>query len=453
MNSSALDMTHLANIVARYLLIDSRPRRIALSLPSALPLPLISAVLDTLFSNFQPPTISLMPGPVLTTVAAGLRAALVIDIGWTETLATAIYEYREVQCLRTIRACKFLGREMLKLLGNALDPTILQVHNKASEDQEELYQDMISFEECEDVVTRMAWCRPSSTDATFSDALEGLPSVQEEDEIDAALQDLGINDTGSRLLQIPLTSTRPPTSVRLPFLSLAEPCEKALFADGIEAVDIDDEEQPLHLLVYNSLLNLPVDVRSVCMSRIVFTGGGSNIPGLKRRILDEVKALILDRDWNPVQGKAVEQLRINPKLGLNRSKQANKGPVEVPNIELNSNSIAEGKSGRAAFEAQESDPIEDQIRREAKKLGLSDIKGTLRAVESMGSWSGASLLSQLKIPAVSIVEREQWQQHGVAGASKQGETATLNQRQSMGPAGLRAMAGGERSSWTLGPWG
>jgi actin-related protein len=393
-----------------------------------------------------------MPGPTLATAAAGLRTALVVDIGWAETLVTAIYEYREVQSSRTIRASKYLSREMLKLLATSVDPALLQIMDKSSGDQEKACRDIVSFEECEEVVARMAWCKSSSKNSAFSDALEGLPSVLEEEELDTAMHGLEISGDGSKTLSIPLTSTQPPKTLHLPFAKLAEPCEKALFADGIAQIDLDDEELPLHLLVYNSLLRLPVDIRSVCMSRIIFTGGGSHIPGLKKRIMEEVKALILDRDWDPVQGKAVEQLRNNPKLRLNRSKKANVGPTEVPSIELDDGTVVNGKSGKAAFEDQERDPIEDQIRREAKKLGRPHTKGVLRAVESLGSWSGASLLQQLKIPAASIIEREQWQQHGLNGASKSGEGVVTNTRQSMGPAGLRAIGSGDRSSWTLGPW-
>src|SRR3569833_3590136 len=66
----------------RYLLIDSRPRRVVLVLPSSLPVPLLSTTLDTIFNRFQSPTISLVSAPVMAAAAAGVRAALVVDLGW-----------------------------------------------------------------------------------------------------------------------------------------------------------------------------------------------------------------------------------------------------------------------------------------------------------------------------------------------------------------------------------
>jgi actin-related protein len=74
----------------KYFLLDPKPRRILLALPPRMPHPLISALLQILFSNFQAPSITLLSSPVLSTVAAGLRSALVVDIGWAETIITGV---------------------------------------------------------------------------------------------------------------------------------------------------------------------------------------------------------------------------------------------------------------------------------------------------------------------------------------------------------------------------
>ena len=135
----------------------------ALVLPAALPRPLLSTTLDTIFSNYQPPTISLLSAPVLTTVAAGLRAALIIDIGWAETVVTGIYEYREVACRRTVRASKLLCQEVLKLLGKIATSARQSLQDNNNDKSEKAFEKIISFEECEEVMCRMAWCRPRRT--------------------------------------------------------------------------------------------------------------------------------------------------------------------------------------------------------------------------------------------------------------------------------------------------
>jgi hypothetical protein len=389
-----------------------------------------------------------MSAPVLTAVAAGIRSALIVDIGWAETVVSGIYEYREVQCRRSIRGAKFYGEEMYKMLAGAVDPEALQEDSHGMKPNDRLRQ-VLSFEECEEVIARMAWCK-QSTNMQSGAGPPGLTPVKEEDELRSSMRALNINrgaDSDSEI-SIPLRSTNPPRTIRVPFSQLADPCETALLGAGRLPEDFDEEELPLPLLVYRALLQLPVDVRSICMSRVVFVGGGSNILGLKDRIMGDVRLLIEQLGWDPIRGKAVDQLRSNPNLPQNRTRQASIGPTEV----LQGTDGTSSPKTAAAFAEQEPDPIEGQIRRQITKETKPVELGFLRAVDSLGAWSGGSLISQMKIPAVSIIEREQWQQHGVAGASQEIDISHNAKRQSMGAAAFKSGAG-DRTSWTLGIWG
>lgn len=389
-----------------------------------------------------------MSAPVLSTVAAGLRSALVVDIGWAETVVTSIYEFREVQSRRSIRGSKLLGQEMFKMLVNVIEP--MAVGDDSTEGNfSDTIRQVVSFEECEDIIARMAWCKPLKKVESTSSA-RGLTTVEEEDELRSSMRSLNVSgrNEDDSTMATPLNSTSPATTLRLPFSKLAEPCETALFGSGRLIQDFDDEELPLHLLVYKSLLQLPVDIRTMCMARIIFVGGGANLPGLKERVLDELTTLIEQSAWDPVRGKAIEQMRGNHKLLQSRRRQANQGPIEVPD----ENDLPPSPKIKAAFVEQEVDPIDEQLKREANK-GVKPVElGYIRAVDSLGAWSGGSLMSQLKVPAVSIIDREQWLQHGASGASREIEASVnLNaKRQSMGPAAFKA---GDRSSWTLGLWG
>ncbi|KAI6711143.1 hypothetical protein PZA11_000986 [Diplocarpon coronariae] len=423
----------------KFLLIDSRPRRMLLAVPSALPLPLLSTILDALFTNFQPPTISLMSPPVLTAVAAGLRSALVVDIGWAETVVTGVYEYREVQCTRSVRGMKTLGEATFKMLAEAVD--LVGTADKPKDEE------LPSFDECEEVSARMSWCKPSKK-TEQRPIRRGLTPVKEEDELRPSMRDVRISEKidEDTTVFVPLTSTKPRRTLKLTFSDLAEPCENALFATGTPENELDDEELPLHFLIYKSLLQLPVDVRAICMSRLIFAGGGSHILGLKGRVLDEVDSLIDQRGWDPVSGKAVEQLRSNTKLQRTRPRQD--GAAEVLYHDAENPDLP---GIRADMQEQELDLIEDQLKREATRGMSATTSGCLRAVDSLGAWSGGSLISQLKIPAVSLIEREQWLQQGISGALRSGEV-NISHRQSMGPGALRTGTG-DRSSWTLGLWG
>ena len=144
----------------RYLLIDSRPRRMALVLPSPFPHPLLSTMLDTIFNTFQTPNISLLSAPALSTVAAGMRSGLVVDIGWAETVVTGLCEYREVQTHRSVRGIKLLEEAVFEMLAEAIDASVSQGAFKPTGIAEDVGQ-LISFEEVEDVTVRMGWCKPA----------------------------------------------------------------------------------------------------------------------------------------------------------------------------------------------------------------------------------------------------------------------------------------------------
>ena len=412
-------------------------------LPSSMPLPLLSALLNTLFTRFQPPTISLLSAPTMATVAAGVRSALVVDLGWSETVATAVYDYREIGCSRTIRGGRMLVEQMHKLMKRC----IAEEGNKSYSGPDSSDEYAVSFEECDDLTSRLAWCKPAKKSSPSRRDQDSLPTVQEQDETDMPGSYPEETAKGS---PIPLTSSRPPITIHPTFDQLSEPCESTFIDPQRPQSEFDDEELPVHLLVYRSLLQLPMDVRAVCMSRIIFTGGCADVLGLRGRIFDEVALLVQERGWSGVTGKAVEQLRQNPKLRRRGSRQASDGPsgVDTPG------GGGEGEDDvwhDAANASQEKDPFEEQLRRGGRIT--PGPQGELRCVESLGAWSGGSLVTQLKVPAIATIDRELWLQQGLAGASRPSEVDfKTQQRQSMGAGGLmrNASAG---SNWTLGVWG
>jgi hypothetical protein len=341
---------------------------------------------------------------------------------------------------------------MFKMLVDAISPGLRK--NDTENEAVEKMRQVISFEECEDIIARMAWCKGLKTDGAKPVA-RGLTPVVEEDELRSSIRSLNLTggtETDS-VVAIPLRTTTPPRTLHIPFSKLAEPCETAFLASGRPFQEFDDEELPLHLLVYQSLLYLPVDIRSMCMARMVFVGGGSKILGLKERILDEVAALVDNFGWSPVRGKAVDQLRFNPKM-QNRQQQAGYDPMGIKtSLRTQSKDSAEEAVPTALLE-QEADPIDAQLQQQASKGTKPLESGYLRAVDSLGAWSGASLLSQLKVPAVSVIDRDQWLTYGASGASKELDISAniTTKRQSLGGAAAFKSGAAERSSWTLGLW-
>lgn len=435
-------------VSCRYLLIDSRPRRVVAVLPSGTPVPLLATVLATLFNRFHTPAVSLMSSSIGCAVSAGVRSALVVDMGWAETVVTAVYEYREVQNRRSVRAGKLLVEKTHNLLAASLD--VQQTSPTAPGSGARETKRVISFEECEEVATRLVWCKPTkSSESTAEEQKEGLPTVTEQDETEPSVTPPATDKTPSAF--IPLSSITPPREIEVTYDQLSVPAETTFFDSEHPTASFDDDELPLPLLIYRSLLKLPIDVRGICMARIIFTGGCSKVLGLRSRILAEVNILVQNSGWDPVQGKAVEAYKTNPHL---RQTSNARSMDESPDDEGGGRGGGHEQDGvwvDAASDAQqEPDPVEEQLRR--RKGEKRGVQGQLRVIESLGAWSGGSLLSLLKVPAVATVEREAWREHGASGASRPSEVEQkVAQRQSMGTGGL--IRGSSSTNWTLGVWG
>ena len=429
--------------ITKHLLVDMKGKRLAVVMPSLMPHSLLNKILGTLFTTFQTPNITLLSPPILATAVAGLRSGLVVDIGWRETVVTGIYEYREVHEQRTTRAMSMVTLEMARLLERQDTEQGNDPRRPTVESEGEATDSLVAvdLEQAEEVTTRMAWCRSCSVPSTgppISQGLRGkLGSITEEEE----KASIGSSDTKENTsISVPSPSS-PRLSIQLPFSVLSSPVETALLADSLQRHQLDDHDQPLHRLIYQSLLSLPPDVRAVCMSRIIFTGGGSNIIGLKARLLDEVAALVESRGWDPVEGKAADERR--GRLRENREKRAaDERKRELREVSGNRQSTPTP----ASLAPQISEPIEENLRRKQNKETKSPLSGMIRGVHSLGAWAGASLLVSLRVKGVVEIDRDAFLQHGMAGARRDAEASAAPQK------GTSRPSMGSASGWTLGPW-
>ena len=420
----------------KYLLTDAGSARLVLVLPSVIPHPLLSSLLTTLFNRWRIPSISLLTSAAMAATAAGLRSALVVDIGWAETVVSGIYEYREVTTKRSTRAMRSLiqetGRMFTRLLGGESQPDTISV----------------DFEFCEEVVSRFAWCQPSRSGYHKETAENSLADILD------------------KTISIPSPSNPGSSDIELPFSKLEELVEKVLFAQGMADSDLDDEEKPISLLVYNTLLSLPPDVRGICMSRIVFVGGGANIAGIRNRILDEVAHLIELYGWSPVRGRLIEQqIQKLQSLKLSQStphpEATTQSQTQItakvkPTADTEYETADEPDQSDEPDEPEvEIDPIEQKLLRAREKDAVPPILGVLREVESLGPWAGASLVTGLKVRGLVEIEREKYLQHGLAGASRDAEHAHGHSHRDRehGIPDRRSLRAGDRSSWTLAGWG
>lgn len=281
----------------------------------------------------------------------------------------------------------------------------------------------IDFELAEELMARLVWCKQPAADTVDGNSPANVAEVQ----LDSALS----GDTDDQQVEIDWPTGLSSELVTLPFTQFSKPVEKVFLTPETDSHLLDDHEHSLPTLIYKTLLALPADARAICMSRIIFVGGGSKIPGLAQRSIADVGALVKRHGWSAVRGKKAEERR--EKLG----------------------SIRQGRTGKPSARYREplpaeKDYIEEKLQKQQAKEALPIVQGELRQIESLGAWAGASLLTSMKVKGFVEIERDKFLQQGLAGAHRNVEVSAVPQRTSYG-AGL-SKAVGERTSWTLAGW-
>lgn len=363
----------LRSVHADFLQLDQKPRKAVLALPSLLPTPLVEVALKVLFNHYaQPAAVTLLTTPLLACVGAGLRNALVVDMGWEECVVTALGEYKEVCQRRSVRAGKMLTRAMGRVLEE-------EVRNQTAVGDGVDSEREINFNYAEEVTQRMGWCR--SRDG---------------------------KEEATKMIKLPSPNAEAHSSIHISFLRLSKPAE-SLFTNT-EGQD-DDHNLPIPTTLHGVLLALPVDLRAICVSRIIFTGGLASLPGLKSRILQELEGLISKRGWDPVQSygsatahheRVLQERSAN--IAVHRHQSLANGDVPLSPAKK---PLQEAIPHSARIHDDKHDPITLKAEREATKGRVEAIKGIVRGVETLGAWVGASLVVSLRVKGVHEIERDQ----------------------------------------------
>lgn len=417
--------------ISKYILIlDGKRRKFTLALPPASSDPLLETTLLTLFNTHPAPTtITLLPCPVLCVIAAGLRSALVVDIGWDETVVSVIYEFRQVLSKTTIRGMKRLSWAIKELLDEKL--------HESNPNQEA--EAAVTIEEVDEVLARMAWCRTNKDDQRYAD----------------------------KVVHIPVAGTEVPVD----FQQFSDVVEDVFLDASTAKTDADDK--PLPLLMFQALLALPIDMRQVCLSRITVTGDGCNIPGLRGRLLAELAHILSVRTWDPIHNyghanidakrnivqrpkpsdySVAERRNIDDENVTPNPKVHKKGlhdeaihGTDIPNctfcqsitsaihelslhenLEHTNKDIDSWSTTPSGLQPHLSDTSILNAMRSRTDIAAAAAKAMpeasftpsherIRGVLTAGAWAGASLLAGLNIPGAVEIERERFLRSGLEG--------------------------------------
>ncbi|KZZ95603.1 Actin-like protein [Ascosphaera apis ARSEF 7405] len=454
----------IREVYNKYLLTDAGNSKIVLVLPSIISHQILSAVLSTIFNRWKHPSITLLPSATMAAVSAGLRTALIVDIGWEESVVTGVYEYREVKSRRSIRATKLLMHRFAIFLsrleeGQAAVPSEDKIPEETTQTDENNTAITIDFDTCEEVMNKLSWCRRKRARNYRARSISHRTSLSNEEDREPFRPD-------PFPVTIPLPSGATPV---IPFGDIADIVEETLFVDGVDPRDLDDEEMPLDYLVYTTLLDMSPDVRGMMMARIVFTGGGSEIVGVRQRTMDGVERLVERYGWSAVRGMVIDRMKAEgPKKRRDTTRrkssvqQQQQPPVpidqmlsdaaqsqspaveqegEVKDTETSPSSNAvttppltaqpssafsptplsplQTPSIPAHAQTIPPNPIDTKLARQQAQSNPPPppIIGTLRHLTTLGPWCGASLTTSLNVKGVVEIERERFLKEGVSGWS------------------------------------
>ena len=132
------------------------------------------------------------------------------------------------------------------------------------------------------------------------------------------------------------------------------------------------------------------------MSRIVLAGPNSGVPGLKTRLLADLSRMIEKRGWDVVESYGSASKPLHQRL-LERKENA--APVPQPDAGGNI-PVSERLQDDLA------DRFSQQVLISTSKGREKVVKGVVRGVETLGAWSGASLVTSLRVKGKVEVDRD-----------------------------------------------
>lgn len=267
----------LHDIMYKRLLVKTQDRRAVVCEGIAVPTVYRSLVADILYRYFMFQSVMFAPTAVLSTLPLWLDSALVVDCGYTEATAVAVFD--GVAAINTFTAVTAGASEIHS-----------QIRAKLKETHAEDVVDGLSESELEDIKVRAC--------------IAGKLPIGADGE-----------------------------SIKLPTLRYPLRGKAALLLDSdlrtasvdpiFEGVGEDDMSIPLAIL--DALLLCPVDSRKLMAKRILVTGGGCMLIGFKHRLLQSLKELVKKPKYHTLVGSAAVRTVVEVKLakaGMGDSDQA-----------------------------------------------------------------------------------------------------------------------------------
>ena len=238
----------------QYLLVNPKERRAIICDSMLKPIEVRNLIAKILFKHFEVVSVVFMPSHLLALFTCGLSSGLVVDVGFSETVAVPVYEQGTI----------LNGLEFIDLAASSLHEHIhkhiMESGSVLIENQEKPAKDHIKNLDSrvlEDIKVRCCFVGRRECDMTavpIKYPLEGGITLNVDGTLRAHAADI-------------------------------------LF-EG------DEEGKSIATLILDSILKCPIDCRKTLAENIILVGGGVMMPGFESRLMSELKYLLETEQYN-----------------------------------------------------------------------------------------------------------------------------------------------------------
>ncbi|KAI9229977.1 MAG: actin family [Piptocephalis tieghemiana] len=276
----------------RHHLFHPRQRKVIVCERPLWPMPIKKLLVRLLFEQFQVPSISFAPSHLLSLMTTGTTNGLVIDCGYLESTVLPVFDARPLfpYVASTLRAGKFLSRRLRRLL---------LTYASVSTTGRPIVESMLTDEAIEEVKTRLLFASPFRPMRGASDSSGSrIMGMDDEDEEGEELNESGENwmrDTSAATdVEIRLRRANGQVLDMLIPGWVRERAAECLF-DG------DEDAPSVTQIVLDTLLHLPIDLRSPLAGKLLLAGGTAQLPNFQSRLHQDLIRTL--QEHREAQGK------------------------------------------------------------------------------------------------------------------------------------------------------
>ncbi|XP_035206210.1 actin-related protein 10-like isoform X2 [Stegodyphus dumicola] len=261
----------------KYLAVNPKDRRAVIVESVLCPTLFRNTLAEVLFMHFEIPSLIYVPSHLMALFTVGISSALVMDVGYSETITLPIYAGVPI-----LSACENipLGGQVIhrRIEAELMEKATVKTSAPGERTLAEVLSEPLKESVLEDIKVRTCFVTPRARGLILQahearKQIKGSVSPDPELEVPPPPLDVNYPLDGEKTLTIPGT--------------LREWAAEILFEQ-------DADNKSIATLILDSLLRCPIDTRRELANNVIIMGGTAMLPGFKHSLLTEVKMLLDD---------------------------------------------------------------------------------------------------------------------------------------------------------------